>query len=155
MHNVAASATARLNEILFGQLRLRRKLDKRSLSRAARFVAVQLDLKLSKGVGSVLWELVVSFGAFKGWIAAFDESGAFLLAQDSYDGWSCSALMKAAESLGCTGVLAEVIGPLNYPRRSDASSLMETHPSYVFAHGYCLRRGEIWALRVSQPPKGW
>jgi len=155
VHNVTSYATARLHDVLFGQLRLRRLLDKRSLARAAKFVAAQLDLKPSRGVGGTSWNLVVSFGAFKGWITAFDESGAFILAQDSYDGWSLSELRKASESLRCVGVRAEVLGPLNYPRRSDASSLMEKNPSYAFAHGYCLRRGEIWALRVSQPLTGW
>lgn len=155
VHNVAASATARLHDVLFRKLRLRTHLDKRSLARAAKFVAFQLDLKTLRGVGGTAWDLVVSFGAFKGWIAAFDESGAFILAQDSYDGWSLSALRKASESLRCVGVQAEVLGPFKYPRRSDASSLMGKNPSYIFAQGYCLRRGEIWALRVCQPLMGW
>jgi len=155
VHNVAASATARLHDVLFRELRLRTHLDKRSLARAAKFVAFQLDLMTFRSVGGAAWDLVVSFGAFKGWIAAFDESGAFLLAQDSYDGWSLSALRKASESLRCVGVQAEVLGPFKYPRRSDDSSLIKKNPSYIFVHGYCLRRGEIWALRVCQPLLGW
>jgi len=152
VHNVAASAIARLHDVLFRELRLRRHLDKRDLARAAKYVASQLDLKTSRGVGR---DLVQSFGAIKGWILAFDESGAFIMAQDSYDGWSRSELREASESLRCVGVPAEVLGPLKYARRSDASSLMGANPSYIFAHGYCLRRGEIWALRVCKPLGGW
>ena len=155
VHNVSASAKARLHDVLFRELRLHRDLDKRNLARAAKFVASQLDLKTSRGIGRTAWDLVQSFGSFKGWISAFDESGAFIIAQDSYNGWSLSQLRESSESLRCVGVQAEVIGPLNYPRRSDASSLMEKNPSYIFAHGYCLRRGEIWALRVCQPVMGW
>jgi hypothetical protein len=155
VHNVAACAIARLHDVLFRELRLRRHLDKRSLARAAKYVACQLDLKTTRGVRGIAWDLVQSFDAVKCWIVAFDESGAFIMAQDSYDGWSLSALREASESLRCAGVPAEVLGPLKYPRRSDASSLMGTNPSYIFEHGYCLRRGEIWALRVCQPLRGW
>lgn len=152
---VTEFARNRLKEILFRHLRLcPYAVSKREVNKAARFVMKNLDIRVSSDPA---WSLVTEvLGLQKGCIAGFDETGAFIVAQDDYDGWQRESLREVAETLNCMeGVMAEVLGPFEFPRRSDASSLMEKHPSYIYLMGYCLRRGQIWALRVAQPVSGW
>lgn len=152
---VTEYARNRLKEILFRHLRLRpNAVSKREVNKAARFVMKNLDIMV---LSDPAWRLVnEGLGLYKGCIAGFDETGAFIVAQDDYDGWQRKSLREIAETLNCMeGVMAEVLGPFEFPRRRDASSLMEKNPSYVYLRGYCLRRGQIWALRVARPVSGW
>lgn len=150
--NITTLAVSRLHEVLFCDMGIANKpVHRRDVTSAFRFVLRHLDCRYS-GCGDPAQLLTSTLGMFKAWIAAFDDTGAFLLAQDSYDGWSVRQMRDAAESLRCMGVAAEVIGPFNYPELGIArSGLAENHKSFLFVRGYCLRRGELWALRVPKP----
>lgn len=153
---VTEFARNRLKEILFHHLRLcpDAAVSKREVNKAARFVMKNLDIMVWSDPA---WSLVIEvLDLHKGCIAGFDETGVFIVAQDDYDGCQRESLREVAETLNyMEGVLAEVLGPFEFSSRSDASSLMEKNPSYVYLRGYCLRRGQIWALRVAQPVSGW
>jgi hypothetical protein len=148
---VTTLAINRLEDILFGQLRMRRgKLCNIQLKQALKSVMKDLDLKTTNYAPGWL-ELCGCLEQFvpkKSWIAGFDEDGALLLIKDSVDGFVTKGMREAAASLACIGRTAEVLGPFNYPKRHYPISLMEKRKEYMFIHGCSLRRGEIWALRV-------